>query len=233
MDTEIVSKPCRSCGGTNRGPGGKCRDCNRLREEKKRRLAGIKPIEKYVGPCKKCGSDDIRPSGDCRPCAAAYGKEYYKSNKEKQLLTSKAWAEKNRDRSREIKAKWLKENPKKQIECSRNWYEKNKGKHAESIKKWRAENNGHSRTLCINRRRKMAGGKLSKDIVGILMKKQKGKCACCFKPLNGDFHLDHRMPIALGGENIDANMQLLHSVCNLRKNAKHPVDYMQELGFLI
>jgi hypothetical protein len=233
MDTGIVSKPCRSCGGTNRGPGGKCRDCERLREERKRRLAGIKPREKYVGPCKKCGSDDLRPDGVCRPCAAEYRKEYYTANKGNLLIKSREWAEKNREKSREIKARWLKANPEKMAQCTRKWYENNKEKHAENVRKWRAENNGHSRTFCINRRRKMAGGKLSKDIVEILMAKQKGKCACCFKPLKDDFHLDHIMPIALGGENVDSNIQLLHSVCNLRKNAKHPVDYMQELGLLL
>jgi hypothetical protein len=233
MDTVIVSKPCRTCGGTNRGPGGKCRDCERLREEVKRRLAGIKPKEKYVGPCKKCGSNDSRPDGTCRHCVSEYRKGYYKANKEKLLLASKAWVEKNRERSREIRAKWLLNNPEKQKQASKNWYLNNKDKSSEIRKKWRVENNSRSRTFCINRRRKMAGGKLSKDIVEILMAKQKGKCACCFKPLKDDFHLDHRMPIALGGENIDANMQLLHSVCNLKKNAKHPIDYMQELGLLL
>lgn len=233
MDTAIISKPCRSCGGTNRGPGGKCRDCARLREEKKRRLAGIKNVVKYIGPCKKCGSVDIRPSGVCRPCAIAYNKEYYKANKEKCLSVSKAWIEKNREKSRATKAKWLLSNPEKQKQASANWYLNNKAKAAEARKKWRAENNGHSRTFCINRRRKMSGGKLSKNIVDILMANQKGKCTCCFKPMNGDYHLDHIMPVALGGENIDSNMQLLHSICNLKKNAKHPIDYMQELGFLI
>jgi 5-methylcytosine-specific restriction endonuclease McrA len=184
-------------------------------------------------PCVKCGSTDRMKSGKCRSCNKERSRIAYIQNKEKYLLAAKVWAEKNREKSREIKARWVKENPEKMAQCLRNWYERNRDRVSAGRKKWRAANNSHSRTFCINRRRKMAGGKLSKDIVGILMEKQKGKCACCFKPLNGDFHLDHRMPIALGGENIDSNMQLLHSVCNLKKSAKHPVDYMQELGLLL
>jgi len=28
-------------------------------------------------------------------------------------------------------------------------------------------------------------------------------------------------------------MQLLNAICNLQKHAKHPVDFMQERGFLL
>lgn len=226
-------KPCRSCGRVNRGPGGKCRDCERAREEVKRRLAGIEKRVKYVGPCKKCGSTERTKSGKCSECNKESCRAAYLKNKEKYLLASKAWAEKNGEKVREIRDRWLVANPGKSAEYSRNWYKNNKDKASAARKKWAGKNNESLRVLCINRRRKMAGGKLSRDIVDILMSKQKGKCACCFGDLNGDFHLDHIMPIALGGANVDSNMQLLHSVCNLRKSAKHPVDYMQELGLLI
>ena len=46
-------------------------------------------------------------------------------------------------------------------------------------------------------------------------------------------HLDHIMPLALGGSNTDDNIQLLRARCNLQKRAKHPVDFMRERGYLI
>lgn len=55
----------------------------------------------------------------------------------------------------------------------------------------------------------------------------------CGKPLGDAYHLDHVMPLALGGSNTDDNMQLLRDRCNLQKHAKHPVDFMQERGFLL
>jgi 5-methylcytosine-specific restriction endonuclease McrA len=74
---------------------------------------------------------------------------------------------------------------------------------------------------------------LSKDISQKLFKIQNGLCACCRKPLGDNFHLDHIMPMALGGSNTDDNIQLLRSRCNQQKHAKHPVDFMQERGFLL
>jgi len=63
---------------------------------------------------------------------------------------------------------------------------------------------------------------------------QRGKCACgCGKSLNNEFHMDHRMPIAKGGRHHDDNMQLLLPLCNMQKNAKDPIDFMQSRGFLL
>lgn len=66
-----------------------------------------------------------------------------------------------------------------------------------------------------------------------LYKLQRGKCACCGLPLGDDYHLDHIMPLALGGTNTDDNIQLLRAKCNMQKSAKHPVDFMQQRGFLL
>ena len=87
----------------------------------------------------------------------------------------------------------------------------------------------------MNRRAKILGlgGKLSANIVKNLLFLQKGLCACCNKPLGKDYHLDHRMPLALGGSNEDSNMQLLLSRCNQQKGALHPIDFMRLRGFLI
>lgn len=104
------------------------------------------------------------------------------------------------------------------------------------MKKWRADHPEAVRTIRQNRRaRKLAaGGTLSTDIAERLLKLQRGKCACgCDQPLGDDYHLDHRMPLALGGTNTDDNMQLLRKRCNLQKHAKHPVDFMQSRGFLL
>lgn len=45
--------------------------------------------------------------------------------------------------------------------------------------------------------------------------------------------MDHIMPLALGGTNTDDNIQLLCPTCNRSKHAKHPVDFMQQRGFLL
>src|SRR5574340_787097 len=96
-----------------------------------------------------------------------------------------------------------------------------------------SENKDKFRAYTNNRRRLAGGMKLSSDISSKLFKLQKGKCACCGKRLGDDYHLDHIMPLALGGTNTDDNIQLLRAECNLQKHAKHPVEFMRQRGFLL
>ncbi len=78
------------------------------------------------------------------------------------------------------------------------------------------------------------GGIVSLDIKDKLMKAQRGRCACCRVDLKTVVvNLDHIIPIVLGGKNSDENIQLLCRTCNNQKYAKHPVDFMQQKGFLL
>lgn len=76
------------------------------------------------------------------------------------------------------------------------------------------------------------GGKLSKGLAIKLFKLQQGKCAICCNPLD-KYHMDHIMPIALGGVNSDNNIQLLCPKCNRQKWDIHPIDFMQSKGYLL
>lgn len=100
---------------------------------------------------------------------------------------------------------------------------------------WAAANPDKRKANRNNRRarKKLVNGSLSKDLVSKLYRLQKGKCPCCAQPLGDDYHLDHKMPLALGGLNVDTNMQLLRAKCNLQKAAKHPIEFMQSRGFLL
>lgn len=115
-------------------------------------------------------------------------------------------------------------------------YHQNQDMERVRVSEWRRANPEYVRVYArIRRARKLnAGGMLSKGIEERLRKLQKGKYACC----HGDLtklknHLDHIIPLALGGANVDSNVQLLCATCNLQKGAKHPVDFMQSRGFLL
>lgn len=78
-----------------------------------------------------------------------------------------------------------------------------------------------------------AGGRTSEGLSAKLFALQKGRCACCKKPLGKKFHMDHITPLARGGLNSDENIQLLTPTCNHQKHAKDPIVFMQSKGFLI
>jgi len=115
------------------------------------------------------------------------------------------------------------------------WKSANPGVAEARAAEWNAKHPDRRRELTQNRRAKLRaiGGSLSKGLAEKLFALQKGKCACCCESLGQNYHLDHILPLALGGTNTDDNMQLLRQSCNSRKNARHPVDYMQSKGFLL
>lgn len=80
--------------------------------------------------------------------------------------------------------------------------------------------------------RRRAPGRFTKADIDRLFLFQRGKCAICRCGLDA-YDIDHIMPIALGGTNDPENLQLLCKPCNNHKGAAHPVDYMQQRGFLL
>lgn len=211
--------------------------------------------------CNICKSSDFYPSGGCRPCMRAYAKKWNEEHKEQVKKKAKDWREKNKEsiskRQKEWKLlhpnydkEWAANNPESVKKHQKKYVDANRDKKNSAIAKWRYENSDKVklakaewkrnnkellRVYKQNRRarEKRLTGILTKGIVEKLHVLQQGMCAVCYKPLNGDYHLDHIVPLALNGENSDSNMQLLHSSCNLKKNAVHPVDFMQKNGFLI
>jgi 5-methylcytosine-specific restriction endonuclease McrA len=182
--------------------------------------------------------------------ANAASSKWYAENKDKAKASQSARYAKNPNKYSAASAAWHKENPEK-VKLAKASYRysnreniriksavyrsANKEKRNIANAAYLSANPGLARVYKSNRRaRKLeAGGSLSKGLAAKLFTLQKGKCPCCAQPLGGNYHLDHKMPLALGGSNTDDNMQLLRKRCNLQKNAKHPIDFMQQRGFLL
>jgi 5-methylcytosine-specific restriction endonuclease McrA len=190
--------------------------------------------------CGRCGA--VIAGGRCKACEAAvrrsdgyvaarqawvaanrnhlsqYRRDRYQRSAEERRRYSREWYAANTERARAARVSWIKENAEKNRSYKRAWARRNKE---------------YLRLKDRKRRRLIGADRLSRGILERLQKLQRGKCACCGRPLGRDFHLDHIVPLALGGRNIDANVQLLRARCNQQKGAKHPVDYMQQKGFLL
>jgi hypothetical protein len=170
--------------------------------------------EFYKDSRRKCGLQSY-----CKACHGSVNAAWHASNREQQNAYSAEWKASNPERHAAHAVKYRAKNPEKASDC---------------VSKWIAANPEARRIYKHNRRARETGGKLSTGLSDRLFKLQRGKCACgCKHPLGDDYHLDHRMPLALGGTNTDDNMQLLTATCNLQKSAKHPIDFMQQRGFLL
>lgn len=108
--------------------------------------------------------------------------------------------------------------------------EKKKKQHKEYVKRKRAEPYGR-RVEKINER--CAGlGKLSSGIIKKLLITQECKCVYCGIDISKERHVDHIVPIALGGKNTDDNVQLTCPKCNIDKSNTHPLAYKHGLTSL-
>lgn len=197
-------------------------------------------------PCIKCGANERNTRGDCLPCK----REYYVANKDRLKAKQAKWAKSNPEKVKATHAKYLAENPGKAKEASAKYRVKNPRKVKESCAKYYIENTERVKEICAKYREKnpekrkayehkrraqkvATGGTFTADDIKAMLKSQKGKCVTCGANIKKDYHIDHIMPLVLGGNNNIHNIQLLCPHCNLSKSAKHPINFMQEMGYLL
>jgi len=201
--------------------------------------------------CPKCKTNTERNKGsNCKPCAKEYAVKWYAAHRDEIKAKTAAYQITHKEKTNKVISIWRAANPDKLKKYYAKYHAKNikkintsqseyRDKNPEKVKAaraaWSKANPEMTRIYVQNRRARQRenGGVLSRDLSSKLFKLQRGKCACCSEPLGKNYHLDHILPIILGGPNIDSNMQLLRQRCNQQKSAKHPVDFMQSRGFLL
>jgi 5-methylcytosine-specific restriction endonuclease McrA len=154
----------------------------------------------------------------CRECSLTEEKL------SKASARSKAWYIKNRERQKRRAAEWYSNNKSHALAMM-----------AISSKKWWKKNPDKRRIYNHTRRaleRNLGGSYTPQDITDIL-KQQLGKCAYCRERLGKKFHVDHIMPLVLGGTNERHNLQVLCRSCNLHKSGTDPVTHVRKLGLLL
>jgi hypothetical protein len=162
----------------------------------------------------------------------------YTKNKERVQATVAAYRASNKDRLSATVAAYYEVHKSEISEYQRSYRlaykNENPEKYTKSKNAWQLANVKIRLIHKHNRRAKLRdAGKLSVDLANRLYEAQKGQCACCGADISTGYHIDHIMPVALGGSNTDENIQLLAPICNLRKGAKHPDDYRRYLKSLI
>lgn len=139
----------------------------------------------------------------CKECTREIDRD--RSKTEARIASHKAYAERNKERINERQ---------------RDFYTRNK-----------------ELFYTHNRKRKArlvsVGGAHTRDDIARLLKLQKHRCAYCRCSIRKSRHIDHIVPLKLGGSNDWTNLQALCPPCNLKKGAKDPTQYANKLGLLL
>jgi 5-methylcytosine-specific restriction endonuclease McrA len=156
---------------------------------------------------------------------------YYAANRDKALERVAAYLAANP----EVRAAYRTANADKIREMKAAYRAENADKIKEREAAWRAANPDKMRAQEHTRRARKRGaeGKFTAEDISTIRAAQKDKCAMCKTKLKGRGHRDHIVPLAKGGSNWPANIQLLCGPCNCSKGAKDPIAFARTHGRLL
>lgn len=196
-------------------------------------------LDRYMvqSPCKSGHiADRYTLSGECVECSRLRAKIYYLSNRKKLLASSQRWVNENRERSREAKRRYAVKHPyqRKTVKAEVP-YHLDKEKIRASYVKWVKAN---PEKVKVNRRngsarRKQAEGTHTAADIMRIGTAQRWRCGWCRVPCKNSHHVDHITPLSRGGSNWPSNLVISCEPCNLKKHAKHPLDFARERGMLL
>jgi len=163
--------------------------------------------------CSKHAWREANPDKHRASCRKS-SKKWKRANPEKVRAQKKRHYEANTEQLKAKNKKWKRANPEKVREhvrkSSKKWYKANpeKAKAKKHRRRARLKGNGIEDTSEFRAR-------MTHPLV-------RQVCFYCGVDCTGNFHWDHRIPIAAGGPDAEWNLVIACPTCNLKKGAKVP-----------
>ena len=167
-----------------------------------------KPLNDYYN--RKDSKDGKRP--ECKKCGNAAYKAWGEANQEHHRARARAWRETNRERSRLNDRAYAEANRERTRKKNRAWQKANPEKikanlYARRARKAHAVPQQWKRSLCPDHLCYWCGITLTPEIT----------------------HIDHIMPISLGGQDTPDNTANTCANCNLTKSNTHPLVWLARI----
>ena len=164
---------------------------------------------------------NARYHAEHREAQLAYKRAHYALHRRDALARQNEYDKLHRADNAERARRWRAEHP-----------ERVRERDADRMRRWRAEHPEAKRAAyaASNCRRKArlaeSQGQFKAKDVAAQFERQRGRCFWDNHHALGDsYHVDHVVPLALGGSNGPENIVLACPECNLHKAAKHPMDF--------
>lgn len=226
----MTSKPCRRCGSLERYSGGDCKPCAIRRaklwaQANRAKKLAAKTAWIKRNPLKAAASRAAwydRHKSEQRVRTA----QYYRAHRTALLFAGRTRRQANPEKERQRRRAWYVLHKEQRRHSVRAWAVNNTDRRKQITANWAKAHPDLRRIHKQNRRRRVGGGRLTRGLVKQLMQAQSGCCVYCGRHL-AEYHIDHRVPLALGGPHCDENIQLLCPPCNLRKGSKSPETFAE------
>lgn len=156
--------------------------------------------------------------GECAECVRA------RAHSERTRAYMAAWYQANSERQRAVRREWWKANAEKMKAKRVVWYQANTEKVKASCAAWRKANPEKVRLMRRKSKARRRGAVAVGDVDrAVVWERDAGRCHLCGKKADqSDWHLDHIVAIAAGGEHPYANVAVSHPACNMSKGARGP-----------
>ena len=217
-----------------------------------------KPDDQFIGlhnrpitVCASCSASALAYRNAHKESSLQYAKAYREAHQEKVDAYGLVYRAEHRDKAKERTRvwraahpgyndqqvrEWRAAHPKRARASKRKWADANPEKMKASSRRWARVHPERAKAKGRNRRARIMGseGKHSAADITWLYEQQGGRCEACRKKFSpkgkGTFHVDHMLPLVLGGSNDRSNLQLLCPTCNKRKGSIPYEEWCSKLG---
>ncbi len=135
-------------------------------------------------------------------------KKWYNNNKERHRSVGKKWMEQNKDRFKVYQKNWCKDNAIKLSEYRKKWVDDN----IERVRLWNKTSESKRRAI------KSESIKDLTETQEVMIKHYYAHASRVSSKLGIEFHVDHIVPLSLGGLHHPSNLQVVPAVWNMRKH---------------